>query len=208
VSFLIDVAYYLIRKHKLKSEVMKTMKMKTANLFLIFGFLWLSLSVNSQDVKLTRQEKKAVRKAQMAENFVILDSLLNSRNFILEADFLLNKYGNRIPVTSTLNFVKADHSRGVLQTGSDVGVGYNGVGGVTAEGSIGVWKLSKDIKHLSYSLQFNLLSNVGIYDIFLRVTADNHATATITGLWPGSLSWEGHLKAVGNSRVFKGMNTI
>ena len=187
---------------------MKTIKMKIVSLFCILGLLCISLNSNSQDNRSRREERKEIRKAELAANFVILDSLLNARSFILEADFLINKYGNRIPVNSTLNFVKADQSKGVLQTGSDLGVGYNGVGGETAQGSIGAWKIDKDFKHLSYTLQFNIVSNIGIYDILLRVTADNHATATITGLGPGKLTWEGHLVTVNNSNVFKGMETI
>ena len=184
------------------------MKMNMISLFLVFGFLSISLYTNSQEIKLSRQERKEVRKAQLAANFYILDSLLNSKGFVLEADYLQNKYGNRVPVVSSLNFIKVDKSNGVLQTGSSSGMGYNSVGGVTAEGSIGTWKIYKDSKKLIYTLHFSLHTNLGHYDIFMTVTADNHASATITGLWPGALTWDGHLKAINNSRVFKGQNTI
>jgi hypothetical protein len=187
---------------------MKTMKINTTSLVLILSLFWISPVSSSQDVKLSRQEKKEVRKAQMAENFRILDSLLNSRSFVLEAENLQNEYGNRIFVTSDLNFVKVDKSTGVLQTGSSFGMGYNNVGGVTAEGNIGSWKLFRDTKKLTYRLQFSLVTNIGHFDVFMVVSADNHATATITGLGPGKLIWEGHLETLNNSRVFKGMNTI
>jgi len=144
----------------------------------------------------------------MASNFSILDSLLNTKNFVLEADYLQNGYGVRIPVISDLNFIQVDESNGILQTGSNFRIGYNGVGGVTAVGKIGSWKINKDFKRLSYSLRFSLLTNLGYYDIFMTVTSDNHASATITGLGRGRLTWEGHLETVNNSRVFKGQDTI
>jgi hypothetical protein len=187
---------------------MKTMKMKIVSFLWIFGLLLISLNSNSQDYKLSRQEKKEVRKAQMAANFYILDSLLNSKCFVLEADYLQNEYGERVPVVSTLNFVKVDKSKGILQTGSNSSMGYNGVGGVTAEGSVGAWKIDKDAKKFIYRLRFNLLTNLGNFDIFMTVTSDNHAIATITGSGPGKLTWEGHLTTINNSRVFKGQNTI
>lgn len=187
---------------------MKTMKIYTVNLFLILGFFWISLSSNSQKVTLSRQEQKEVRKAQMAANFSILDSLLNSKSFVLEADYLQNGYGYRIPVVSDLNFIKVDELNGILQTGSNFRFGYNGVGGVTAEGKIGAWKISKDFRKLSYSLSFSLLTNLGYYDIFMTISSDNHASATITGLGHGRLTWDGHLETVNNSRVFKGQETI
>jgi len=182
--------------------------MNMVNLFLIFGLFWVSLNSNSQDTKLSRQELKEVQKAQNAANFYILDSLLNSKSFVLEADYLQNEYGERVPVVSTLNFIKLDKSRGVLQTGSDFIRGSNGVGGVTAEGNLGGWKVDKDTKRYTHRLQFNLLTNIGNFDVFMTVTSDNYATATITGSGPGKLTWVGHLTTINNSRVFKGQNSL
>jgi hypothetical protein len=187
---------------------MKTIKINIVSLFWILFFSWVSLNSSSQVVKLSRQERKEVKKAQMAENFRILDSLISARSFVLEADNLENKYGDRAFVPSNLNFIKVDKSTGILQTGSSSGIGYNNVGGVTAEGNIESWKVFKDTKKLTYRLQFSLLTNIGHFDVFMTVAADNYATATITGLGSGRLTWDGHLKTIDSSRVFKGMNTI
>jgi hypothetical protein len=178
------------------------------SLFWILGFFWISVNSNSQDKKLSRHELKEVRKAQMVLNFNYLDSLLNSKVFVLEADILRNKYGEIVNVVPTLNFIKVDVSHGVLQTGSNFSMGYNGVGGVTAEGSLGGWKISKNAKKLNYMLHFSLLTNLGNYDVSMTVSANNRAVATIRGLGPGELTWEGHLVAIDNSLVFKGRNTI
>jgi hypothetical protein len=187
---------------------MKTIRIIILNLIWVTVLSGLSLNGYSQDVKLSRQEKKSIRQAQLARNFAILDSLLNDRNFVLEADYLQNGYGYRVQVLSSLNFISIEGSKGVLQTGSYTGRGYNGVGGVTANGNIGGWKIHKDFKKLSYSLEFSILTNIGHYDIFLTVTSDNHATATITGLGPGRLTWEGHLATKDNARIFKGQDTV
>ncbi len=187
---------------------MKTMKLNTAGLFLVLGLLLISSYANSQDIKLTRKERKEVRKAQMNANFHILDSLLNARNFVLEADFLEDKYGMRLPVMSNVNFIKVNQSGGVLQTGTVPGFGYNGVGGVTAEGKIGSWTVHKNVKELSYTLRFSVMTQIGSYDVIMTVNSENNASATVTGLWPGKLTWVGHLYTLDNSRVFKGQNTI
>ncbi len=187
---------------------MKTLRITILNLILITALSGITLNANSQDVRLSRQEKKSIRQAQLARNFVILDSLLNSRSFVLEADYLQDGYGYRAYVLSSLNFISVNDSKGVLQTGSYTGRGYNGVGGVTANGNIGKWKIHKDMKKLTYSLEFSLLTNIGHYDIFLTVTSSNHATATITGLGPGRLTWEGHLTTKDNARIFKGQDTV
>ena len=187
---------------------MKTKNINIVTLLGVFGFFMISLVSNSQEAKLSRQERKEVRKTQMTANFYILDSLLNSKSFVLEADYLQNGYGYRVPVVSGLNFIKVDELKGILQTGSDFRIGYNGVGGVTAEGSIGSWKIGKNLKALSHTIQFSLLTQIGYYDVFMIVSSDNHATATIRGSGRGQLTWDGHLETINNSRVFKGHNTI
>ncbi len=187
---------------------MKTQKVNILSLFWVLGFMLISINSISQDNKLSRQERKEVRKAQLNANFNILDSLLSSQSFVLEADFLQSRYGDRVPVTPTLNFIKVDKERGILQTGSTFSMGYNGVGGVTAQGRIGSWKIYKDAKKQSYRVRFSILTNIGNYDILMMVTADNYAMATISGLGPGELTWKGHLVTIDNSRIFKGDETI
>ena len=174
------------------------------SLFCILGLFGISLNSNSQESKLSRQELKEVRKAQQRVNFYILDSLLNAKTFVLEANFLQNRYGDRVFVTPNLNFIRLNETDGVLQTGSSFNMGYNGVGGVTAEGSIGRWRMNRNDKTMTFRLQFSLFTNIGTYDISMIVGSDNRAKATITGLSPGSLTWDGYLVAIENSRVFKG----
>lgn len=180
---------------------MKKILKKTVGLLLILGFF--TLSASSQ--KLSKEEKKEARDAAMEANFYILDSLLNAKSFVLEADYLQSKIGERAPVNSTINFIKVDKTIGIIQTGSPTRVGYNNVGGVTAEGTLGKWEVEKNEKNKSYSVRFNILTNIGNYDVFMRVNSENDAEATITGSTSGKLTWVGHLVTVNNTRVFKGM---
>jgi len=191
-----------------KKEVMETKRFKLVSLFWILGIFLISFNGYSQERKLTRQEMKEVRKAQLEANYWILDSLLNSKSFVLVADYLQNRYGDRVIVSPTLNFIKINKESGILQTGSNWSMGYNGVGGVTAEGSIGKWTVFKDQKRMTYNLQFSLLTNLGHYAVAMTVSANGSARATINGLGRDRLTWEGHLETIGNSRVFKGHNSI
>jgi len=184
------------------------MKFKTVSLFWILGFFCISLNSSSQERKLTRQELKEVKKAQLEANFWALDSLLKAKSFVLEADFLQNQYGDMVNVTPMLNFIKVNETNGILQTGSNFGIGYNNVGGVTAEGPISKYEINKDQKKMTFTVRFNLLTNIGQYDVFMTVTADASARATILGLGPGKLTWDGHLETVENSGVFKGQDTF
>ncbi len=176
-----------------------------ANLALVISASGISYG---QDARLTKEEKRAARKAEREANYMIMDSLLSSRCFVLEADFLQNFFGEKVNVLSNINFVRLQGMTGVLQTGSNYRFGSNGVGGVTAEGQIGYWNLSKNPKNHTYNLRFNLLTALGPYDISMFVTSDNNANATITGTTAGTLTWIGHLQPLNNSRVFKGSQVV
>jgi hypothetical protein len=172
------------------------------------GLILNTFSVSSQEKEMTRMERKEMKKAQMEASFNALDSLLSSRRFVLVADFLESKYGDRIPVVQTINFIKVDETRGVLQTGSPTSMGYNGVGGVTAEGPLGDYKITKNYKSHSYTLRFSISTQVGHYDVLLTVNAANNASATITGTTPGKLTWQGHLESLDFTKVYKGQNSV
>ncbi len=190
---------------------MKSLKIYLGGFLLLIGLMGISFSGNSQDIqsgKVTRKEAKAARDAQLTANFHVLDSLLSSGQYVLEADYLQNRYGSRIFVSSNLNFIKVDGTKAVLQTGSDFREGSNGVGGTTAEGTIGDYKIMRNKKNLTCTVTFNLLTNIGAFNILLSVSPANYATATISGTTSVRLTWDGHLVTLDNSRVFKGQNTI
>jgi hypothetical protein len=172
------------------------------------GLLLVSFHSNSQDIKMTRQEKKEASKIAQYANFQVLDTMIQRRSFVLEADYLENQYGNRTPVISTLNFVRVDTSNVVLQTGSNYRLGSNDVGGTTAEGSMQNLKIEKDFKNLCFSLSFSVSTNIGFFDVYMTINSDRNARATISGLTPGKLIWTGRIETVNDSRVFKGRNTI
>lgn len=186
---------------------MKKVIFYPGSLFLMIGFFMIPNNINSQDIKLTRQEQKEARAAERFANFQFLDTLLEGKSFVLEADFLENQYGNRYPVSSVLNFVRVEPSNVVLQIGSNNSLGYNGLGGITAQGSLARWKIYKNFKKLSYSLQFSVTTNIGAYDVSITVNADNSARATISGYTRGKLIYDGNLVSLNNSIVYKGQNT-
>ena len=66
---------------------MKTLKMNKVSHFLVIGFFGISITGYSQNQKLSHQELKEARKAQMAANFYALDTLLNANLLFLKQIF-------------------------------------------------------------------------------------------------------------------------
>ena len=153
-----------------------------------------------------RNNRKETESAKFEKEFKKTKEMLKNRNFVLEADYLQDKYGNRVMVDQTINFVKIDSGKAVIQIGSNYRLGPNGVGGVTAKGNITKWDLSEDKKHESFYLQVNIMTSIGFYDIHFSIGGEGDATALVTGLGPGRLTFDGELRSLNDSAVFEGQS--
>jgi hypothetical protein len=180
--------------------------MKAIIIIMLSFFLACGLSAqdNTKSKQTLKEEKKVNRDSIAQREYELTKNMIDSMDFVLEANYLSNQYGYRVPVTSSLNFIMVDSTHAVLQTGRNSGMGYNGVGGVTAEGNISNWKVKKDDKHKSFFIQMDVMSNIGIYTVFLDVSSSGKATARLSGLWPGELVWDGYIVPNEETRTFKG----
>jgi len=188
--------------------------MKTTNIkFLIVCLILISgigahNSVCAQNKKELRKAKKEAEKLMLTANFYAQDTILNLREFVLEATHLQGRRGEIVPVSSNINFVKVLGEKGTIQTGNSMYFGSNGIGGATAEGNISNYKVSGDPKSLTHRVSFDLVtSGLGAYNIVINVMANNSASATITNATSMRLTWKGELVALFNTNIFKGQDT-
>jgi hypothetical protein len=179
---------------------------------LLFSLLVLSLVTISsvsfaQSKEHAKELKKEAKLVKLQQDYMNTGHLLDSMRFVLEANYLDNMRGNRVFVPSSLNFIKIDSTKAVIQIGSNAGMGSNGVGGVTAEGSITKWKLNRNEKRKSFNIAMNIMTNIGAYDIFMDISASGNASATLSGIRYGRLMYEGNIVSLKKSRIFKGTNS-
>jgi hypothetical protein len=155
--------------------------------------------------EMLREERNRQREAEKVALAAMVDTMVNTKRFVLEADYLSNQYGNRVVVNSTLNFIIVDSVQGTIQTASLSGTGGpNMMGGMTADGQITQYELSKLPKNRGYNIRMMIMTSVGIYDIFFTISPDGSATATMGGNWGGKLNFHGNLVPFGVSRIYKG----
>jgi len=157
--------------------------------------------------KLTKQERTVLREAEEADLARMVDSLVEERKFVLEADFLSNQSGNRVMVNNLLNFIIVDSSKIIIQTASTTGLGGpNGMGGVTTRGTITGFEVKKTGKNNAvYFIRLLANTTIGPYDILLHISPGSNTDATISGIRAGKLNYHGFIKPLEQSRVFKGM---
>lgn len=168
-------------------------------------------AVNGQDGLTRKQQRsllKEARKQEIAEEqelmAMYIDSIMDASSFVLEADMLLNKYGQSIQVESTINFVMVDKEAGVFQFGDAFRMGYNGLGGATYEGFISNYRIIEDDKRGTYFVNFTLTSSMGSFDISMTVTDTGRGDASVRSNFSGQLRYTGRIYGLDETRVFKG----
>jgi len=186
--------------------------MKT--IFSILFIFALILSAGAQDgerlskaeiKKFQKEQKKADKETKRELMAQQTKLLVETQQFVLEADWLSDNYGNRIPVTSTINFVMVDSSQGVMQLGNAFAVGYNGVGGTTIEGRITDYTVKAvGKKKNAFNISIDFQSSLGTYNVNLMVGGDGSADANIRSNWPGQINYHGDIVPLGQSRIWKG----
>jgi hypothetical protein len=166
-------------------------------------------SVDGKTSKKLTKEQKAEKKLKEAEEIAkMVDTMVVNRQFVLEANYLSNKTGARINVNSTINFIAVDSSEITIQLASMSGIGgSNGMGGITADGTISQYEITRTGKDKSgYNIHILAMTHVGTYDIFLYISPNGNTDATISGNTSGRLNYYGKLVPLQKSRVFKGMS--
>lgn len=163
---------------------------------------------NKTSQKLTKEQKAEQKRIELEAMAELVDQMIRTQRFVLEADYLSNQTGRRVFVSSTLNFIIIDSSEITIQIASPFGYGGpNGMGGITTDGTISSFKVEKVGKtKSSYAIRLFAMTPTGQYDIFMNVSPDAGANATISGSTYGRLNYHGRLVPINKSRLFKGQS--
>lgn len=155
--------------------------------------------------QLAKEYRQAEKRALELQKQKITADLIKNRRFVLKAEYLSGRSGSRHIVSSNLNFIIIDSSEATIQIGSNYGIGYNGVGGITVDGNITKFESAEDItKHgKNYIMTIHLNSNLGQYDIFFRIYQNGNADATIRGNYSGSISYSGNITSIRDAKIYK-----
>ncbi len=163
---------------------------------------------NKTSQKLTKEQKAEQKRIEREALAELVDHMIRTQRFVLEADYLSNQTGRRVIVNNNLNFIIIDSSEITIQIANPLGNGgSNGLGGITTDGTIRNFKVKKVGKTTSsYAIRLFAMTPVGQYDIFLNVSPDAGANATISGTTYGKLNYHGRIVPIKKSRLYKGQS--
>ena len=170
--------------------------------------IFLGASVFAQ----TKEEKKAAKKAKKEakmlrdkENTAILMGIVESKQFVLEANTLFDRTGASYILNSTINFVGFDGVNSTIQLGFDQLVGWNGVGGVTLDGKINEMKIKEQKDGIGFTVNGSVLNKGGgLVTMVFRVSSSGNARVDMSGSFGEKISFQGNIIALGKSNVYKG----
>ena len=184
---------------------MKSLMMIVTGLFL--GFNLYAQEINEEQLgNMSRKERKEYKKQLNLEQQRELIQTLNSREWVLEAYMLQNKYGESVNIQPSLNFVAMTGDVATVQLGSSHLIGPNGVGGITLEGNVRQYEINENNKPGSGAYVNLSISGVssGYLTLYVHASADGTARATVMDNFGNKLTYQGKIVPADESIVYKG----
>ncbi len=156
---------------------------------------------DKSDQKSKKEQKQAALEEQYQKNIALIETM----QFVLEADFLVRQSGVQDMVSNVLNYILVDSANSILQVGQNYGMGANGVGGFTAKGTISKWKMDLDNKKKIISIRYTVSAAAIVYNVLLYLPTNGNANGTISGYsLSNKVNFVGKLVPLKSSVVFEG----
>ena len=172
----------------------------------ILSMLLLFISMGNIQAQTVKEESRKQKKAEQE----LLDQMffdeakqaIEMKNFILEADHVMFKYGTTAFVSPNTNFVAVKGNKAVVQVAFNIPIsGPNGLGGITVNGNISGYKQTTDKKG-KISVSMNVMG-VGISAQVNK--GSNNASVDISPNFnSNNFSSTGSLLPMAKANVFKG----
>lgn len=186
--------------------------MKRIPILLVVVFSLVVVECNAQSFKEQREakkkekaEKKAVKQEEARANTVKLLELVKTQSFVLEANTLYGKSGVSYPLSPNINFVGFDGKNSTIQLAFNGLVGWNGIGGVTIDGTIVKMEVKENNKGLGFTINATVRQKVGgVVTMIFRVSSDGSALVNMSGSFGERLSFQGYIVSLSNTSVYKG----
>lgn len=169
------------------------------------------LSVNAQNLtnkelrKLERIRKHELKEAAYTRQLNQIALLIDAHRFILTAHQLRDNNGKNYFVSESLNFIQVDSSIATIQIGDARGMGSNGLGGFTINGTVTHYVVNHTPDNTPQNVQFVVSSPQGNFNIHINISGNANNTALVSStLYKGYLTFTGEITPLRRGQVFKG----
>jgi len=184
--------------------------MKKYSLFIIlfFSVVFMTESFGQSErekKKMEKEAKKAERHDQDSISNEHLKALVAKRTFVLEANTLYTRQGESFVLNPTINFVGFDGKNSTIQLSFNQLVGWNGVGGVTLNGTISKMEFTDNKNGFGFTIDAVVKQKAGgAVTLIFRISASGNARVDMSGSYGERLSFQGNIVSLEETRVYKG----
>lgn len=159
---------------------------------------------NNEDRKLTRAEKKAIKKQKEEEQWAAFQVLAEKAEFIVElVQVRDNRSGQIYSLSPRTNFVAVKGDKVIVQVETNAYLASNGLGGVTINGTLSDYRYqAPKKKNGTIQISFNLTSDNTFRgnNVQINVGMDGYARVTIGN----SPTIDGNFMSIEESKVMVG----
>ena len=125
--------------------------MRKVVFMLLAGFYCLSVAAQEEELskkeqrKLAKAERKAKKKEEQNAAWAKVNSMVENKRWVLEANQLIGKQGQTVNLISNVNFVYIIGDLGTVQLSfpNVSSPGFNNIGGITIEGKVTKYEYKK-----------------------------------------------------------------
>ena len=165
----------------------------------------ISAQSSSADRKAAKKAKKEQEQKLALENTDRLYNLIESKQFVLEANTLFDRSGMSFQLNSNTNFVGFDGKNSTIQLAFDQLVGWNGVGGITMDGTIESVEVKKGKKDVGITATINVRpKSGGMVRMVFRSSSEGNARVDLSGAYGDKFSFQGRVVSLAETTVYKG----
>lgn len=177
-------------------------------IFIIFLFI-IPLGTTAQTTKeqrrIDRAERKELKKKEHQEKFAELNNMVYDSSFIVQAYTIVADNLNTFQVNPNINFFMIQGDQFTLQTGNDIGLGFNGLGGITIEGHITDYAIVETKEGKPLRIRMSVMSTVlGHSTIYIILSGNDNGQVRINDNWGNQLLMRGEVQNVGANSIYKG----
>lgn len=170
-------------------------------------FIGLNESIAQEEKKLSRKEKKELKKQRQFEQKKAILDLLYNKKWVIEAHTVFDRYNQSYQINPTINFVGVKDEEAAIQLGFEGLIGWNGVGGVTIDGKVTKYEVKEGKEKSSPVLNLRFQGRgIGSATISVTVNSSGQATARVSGDFGERITFSGMIKSLDDSSVYKGQS--
>lgn len=158
--------------------------------------------------KLERMRIQKEKDRTRVSSKLYYQSLLKGEHFVFQSDYFIGPNGYSHIVDPSLNFLSVNGSNAIVQLGLDGMVGSNGVGGVTARGSVLDYNFDqgKNLNSMVVDADMNLIGTGFPKYVHLDVSDDGTGRMTLQLGNGRSLTMYGQVVSQKKASIFVGQS--